>query len=208
MRAPLTVQGSRDVIFRSNTVHGDLPSRSYAGRLIAGPDNPRNENLRFVNNIYADPTGTLGSEAFSGVDLFDAPIDQTSSAELDRNLYWNGSNPVPVDSGQFLDLEDDATAVMADPRLPSLLGLVPPVWNGTGFADGSQSVREAFLRLVERYGVPAAGSPVVDAADVSSSASEDILGRPRGARPDLGALERVAEAGPVFQDGFEASPVP
>lgn len=208
MRAPLTVQGSRDVTFRNNTVHCDLPSRSYAGRLIAGPNNLRNENLRFFNNVYADPTGTLGSEAFSGVDLFDAPMDQTSSAELNRNLYWNGPRPVPVDSGQFLDLGDDANAMVADPRLPSLQGLVPPVWDGSGFADGSQSVREAFLRLVERYGVPATGSPVVDAADVSSSASEDMLGRPRGARPDLGALERVAEAGPVFQDGFEGSPVP
>ncbi len=208
MRAPLTIQGSRDVTFRNNTVVGNLPARSYAGRLIAGSSNPRNENLRFTNNIYADPTGTMGSEAFSGVDLFDAPADQTASAVLDRNLYWNGENPVPVDSGQFLDLDDDASAVMADPRLPSQAGLVPPIWNGTDFADGSETIREAFLALVERYGVPAAGSPVFDAADVSSSATEDILGRPRGTRPDLGAVERLAESEPIFQDGFETSPVP
>ncbi|MEE4175828.1 MAG: DUF1565 domain-containing protein [Xanthomonadales bacterium] len=204
MRAPLTIQGSSDVTFRNNTIVGDLPARSYAGRLIAGTNNRRNENLRFFNNIYADPTGTMGSEAFSGVDLFDAPVDQTASATLDRNLYWNGQNPVPVDAGQFLDLADDASALLADPRLPALAGLVPPVWDGTAFADGSPTIRAAFLRLVETYGTPLPGSPVVDTADPTSSASEDILGQPRGSAPDLGAVELPEIGELLFRNGFEA----
>lgn len=203
MRAPLTIQGSRDVTFRNNTVLGDLPARSYAGRLIASPANPANQGLVIVNNVYADPTGTMGSEAFSGVDLFDAPAGQTASAVLDRNLYFNGPNAIPEDAGQALGLADDASAVIADPRLPSLAGLVPPVWDGARLVDGSPSIRAAFLRLVERYGVPAGGSPVIDAADPATSADEDILGRPRGPAPDLGALEFGAGVDLIFRDGLE-----
>lgn len=206
MRAPLTIQGSRDVIFRNNTVAGNMPARSFAGRLIAAPANPRNLNLVFVNNIYADPTGSMGSEGFSGVDLFDAPPGQTDSALLDHNLYFNGGDPVPLDSGQFLDLNEDANAIIGDPLLPAQSGLVAPVWDGSVFADGSQTIREAFARLVNDYAVAGDGSPIVDAADPASSATEDILGRDRGPAPDLGAVELNAAGGPVFRNGFEPSP--
>ena len=145
----------------------------------------------------------MGSEAFSGVDLFDAPADQTTSATLNQNLYFNGDNAVPLDAGQFLDLNDDANALIADPQLPSLNGLVAPVWNGSSFADGSLSIREAFEDLVMRYGVATQGSPIVDAADPASSASDDILGRSRGQAPDLGAFELDPKGGGVFADGFE-----
>ncbi|NEP61586.1 MAG: hypothetical protein F6K31_32315, partial [Symploca sp. SIO2G7] len=102
MRTPFTVQGSRDVIFRNNTLVGDMPSLSFAGRLIAGGSNPANQNLSLTNNVYADPTGTMGSEQFSGVDLFDSPLGQTIMAVLDCNLYFNGPNPIPQDAGQVL----------------------------------------------------------------------------------------------------------
>ncbi|AKS41589.1 hypothetical protein HNQ63_001089 [Wenzhouxiangella marina] len=205
MRSPLTIQGSRDVVFRNNTLHGDMPSRSFAGRLIAGPDNPRNQNLLFINNVYADPTGSMGSEAFAGVDLFDAPADQTDSATLDRNLYYNGGLAIPVDAGQFLDFNDDARAIVADPGLADPAALVPPVWDGTDFADGSNSIRGVFVRLVERFATPADGSPLIDAADPAASPTEDILGSPRDAAPDLGALEWGAAEGLLFRDRFEAS---
>ena len=177
MRTPFTVQGSRDVVFRNNTLSGDMPSRSFAGRLIASPGNPRNRDLAIVNNIYSDPTGTMGAEAFSGVDLFDAPPDQTDSALLDNNLYYNGGDPIPVDNGQFLSFTDDANALVGDPLLPDPAGLVAPEWDGSVFADGSTTIREAFLRLVATRAVPAAGSPTIDAADPASSATEDILGQ-------------------------------
>ncbi len=204
MRAPLTIQGSRDVVFRNNTLLGDMPARSFAGRLIAGPNNQLNQGLIFVNNIYADPGGTMGSEAFSGVDLFDSPPDQTASAVLNQNLYFNGGNAIPLDAGQFLDINDDNNAVIADPQLPALDGLVAPVWNGSSFADGSLTIREAFERLVMSYGVASMDSPISDAADPASSASEDILGRSRGAAPDLGAVELEPQDQGVFADGFEA----
>lgn len=204
MRTPFTVQGSRDVLFRNNTVVGDLPSRSFAARLIASPDNPLNENLLFVNNIWADPIGTMGTEAFSGVDLFDAPSDQTGSALLNNNLYYNGGNPIPVDNGQFMTFLDDANALVGDPLLPDPVGVIAPVWNGTTFADGSASIRAAFLRLVNDWAVPTAASPLIDAGDPASSAIEDILGQGRGKVPDLGALETNPTDDTLFADGFEA----
>lgn len=203
MRSPFTVQGSRDVVFRNNTLIGDMPSRSFAGRLIASPANPRNENLQFFNNIYADPTGSMGSEASIGVDLFDSPTDMTNSAVLDNNLYYNGGNPIPVDNGQFLTFSDDQNAIVADPQLPPQTGLVAPVWDGTNFADGSLTIREAFERLVNTYGIPAASSMALDTADSANSASEDILGQFRGVAPDMGAVEVNAAGDVLFVDGFE-----
>lgn len=203
MRTPFTVQGSRDVVFRNNTLVGDMPSRSFAGRLLAAPANPANENLSFSNNIYADPTGTMGSEAFSGVDLFDAPAGQTASAVLDNNLFFNGGNPIPEDNGQALRFSDDANARVGDPLLPDPSTLVAPVWDGQTFADGSTSVREAFESLALLFGLPGAGSPAIDGANLTTASSDDLLGNARGVTPDLGALE-TNPAIAVFADGFES----
>ena len=203
MRTPFTVQGSRDVVFRNNTLSGDTPSRSFAGRLIASPANPRNRDLEFANNVYSDPTGSMGAEAFTGVDLFDAPPDQTDSALLDNNLYFNGGGSIPVDNGQFLSFTDDVNALVGDPLLTDPAGLVAPEWDGVEFADGSTTIREAFLRLVGSWAVPAHGSPLIDAADPASSAAEDILGQVRGVAPDLGAFETNPAGDTIFADGFE-----
>jgi len=197
------VQGSRDVVFRNNTLSGDMPSRSFAGRLIAGPANPRNQDLEFANNVYSDPTGTMGAEALTGVDLFDAPPDQTESALLDNNLYFNGGNQIPIDAGQFLSFVDDANALIGDPLLPDPAGLIAPEWDSSNFADGSTTIREAFLRLVADRAVPAAGSLVIDAGDPLASAIDDILGQLRGDRPDLGAFETNPADDTIFADGFE-----
>ncbi len=304
MRTPFTVQGSRDVVFRNNTVSGDMPSRSFAGRLIAVSENQPNQNLVFANNIWSDPTGTMGSEAFVGVDLFDAPMDDTISALLDNNLYYNGGDPIPQDSGQFLTFADDINSLVGapllaepsreplnnsarsafqsekpqivwcsyhdkrsdssrsygrvaivmtirarcgfsgethtgrasagpPPRLSSLIwnnqttltqakpeppaeipsrprrviqrfpSVVAPVWNGTSFADGSATIREAFQRLVGDFAVPADGSPAIDAADPAQAPIDDIFGQIRGASPDLGALETNPADDTIFADGFE-----
>ena len=203
MRSPLTIQGSRDVVFRHNTLVGDMPSRSFAGRLIASPANPLNQNLQFFNNIYADPTGTMGSEAFTGVDLFDSPTDQNFSATLDNNLYYNGGNGIPQDNVQFLTFADDANAIVADPLLAGQGGIIPPVWDGNNFADGSSSIAQAFENLVNQYAVPGMSSPVIDSADPANRASTDILGQPRGDSPDIGALETNPVPDFIFADDFE-----
>ena len=189
MTAAFAIKGAKDVLFRANTIHGVFPlgsdSWGFALRLGREGENPKNENVAFFNNIWSDPTGSMTH--FSAGD----PAN-TSGAVLCTNLYFNGGKPIPVDPDRVLNRTDDPRAIVADPGLPpDLSSIVPPTWRADAghFADGSRTIEEARRRLVERYGTPRADSPVVDAADPRQMPSVDILNRPRGPRPDLGAVE-------------------
>ena len=189
MRAPFGVKGSRDVTFRSNTVVGNFPSLAFAFRLNLEGSNLPNENIRFFNNIWSDPTGTM--EDFS-----DTPPGETDSFSIARNLYWNGGAAIPQDAAELVNFTNDATRIVANPILPGQSGIVLPRWvPGSGqFADGSSVIRIAFLRLVSLYGTPAAGTPARDAADPAQSPADDIRGTSRSAGPDIGALELASPA--------------
>jgi hypothetical protein len=106
----------------------------------------------------------------------------------DTNLYWNSGAPIP--SGDAVDpVRDDPGSVVADPQAAAdQSNVVMPTWTADGFADGSATIRDAFVRLVEVYGTVPSESPAVDAADPDTAAEDDILGRRRTA-PDLGAYE-------------------
>ncbi|MGB5881474.1 MAG: right-handed parallel beta-helix repeat-containing protein [Thermoanaerobaculia bacterium] len=202
-RAPFGVKGGRDITFRHNTVVGDLPSLAYAMRLNTEGSNPNNQNIRFYNNVWSDPTGTMGATAGGGGnDFSDTPVGETDSFVLDNNLYYNGGSAIPFDGNELVNYTDDTHGLVSDPLLASQSGIVLPRWNPGGgqFADGSPSIVDAFRRLVELYGRPAEGSPVVDAAVGSQSPPDDILGNSRTGVPDLGAVE----SSHIFDDGFES----
>lgn len=199
MRAAFGVKGCRDITFRSNTVVGDLPSLAYAMRLNVEGNNLPNLNIAFHNNIWSDPTGTMGAEDSSRPnDFSDTPPGETTSFTLNNNLYWNGPNPIPASGSELVNYTNDAARVVGDPVLPSQSSIVVPCWHpGAGaFADGSATIREAFERLVNLYGVPGESSAALDAADPNHAPAEDILRRPRpgGALPDIGAVEAQTAA--------------
>lgn len=203
MRAAFGVKGGRDIAFRNNTVVGDLPALAFAMRLNREGGNPVNDELLFANNVWSDPTGTLGAPAGGGAnDFSDTPPADTADFVLHSNLYWNGGAAIPEDGNELVNFTDDAAATVADPLLGVQAGVVLPRWVPAtlSFADGSTSIREVFENLVLLYGRPADTSPVVDAADPANAPPDDILGRPRDASPDLGAFE----LGIVFSDGFES----
>ena len=176
MRSPFGVKGCKDVTFRNNTVSGDLPSTSYAFRLNDEKQNPPNQNITFYNNVWADPTGTMNR--FS-----DTPIGQTSSYVLSNNLYGNGGAAIPSNGADLINYTNDAARRVADPLLANPAAVVTPRWNpGAGtFADGSTTIRQVFLRLVDTYGKGAAGSPLIDNADAAHAPGDDIRGNARGA---------------------------
>lgn len=170
--------GVKNVAFVNNSVVGDLPSGAFALRLDRKRENLANEGVALRNNIFADATGTMGE--FSNGD--------EGGATIDTNLYWN--------AGQALDREgpvnpvDDANRVDADPGLDydhSSIGAV--IWDGTSFPSGADSIRQEFVRIVERFASLGADSAAVDGADPDFAPAEDILGHPRGTSPDLGAWE-------------------
>ncbi|HIP71903.1 MAG TPA: hypothetical protein EYH05_10975 [Anaerolineae bacterium] len=190
MRAPFGVKGGQNVTFRNNTVVGDLPALAYAFRLNTEGSNPANDNIRFFNNIWSDPAGTMGSTGSGSNDFSDTPHGETSSWTLDNNLYWNGGAAIPTDSGELINYTDDANRLTADPLLPGQSGLILPRWTGTEFTGGYATIDDVFTGFVQQYGVPAAGSPVIDAADPANAPGEDILGNGRTA-PDIGAVEFI-----------------
>lgn len=198
MRAAFGVKGSRDSVFRANTVVGDLPSNAFALRLNREGANPPVSNIAFHNNLWSDPSGTM--EDFS-----DTPPADVQAITLRRNGYWNGGAPLPQDAGDAVNIADDAEAVIGDPRLASPAGLQTPHWIAaqSQFNGGYASIRDVFVGLVLAYGRPAADGAGIDQGLASGMPPDDILGQPRSATPDLGAFERDEDPDRIFADGFE-----
>ena len=194
MRAAFGVKGARDVDFRNNTVVGDLPALAFAMRLNREGDNQPNASIRFANNVWSDPAGTMGAEGPGrDNDFSDTPPADTTSFLLWSNVYWNGGVALPGSGSELLSPGDDTARVVGDPLLPSTSGIVVPRWlpEQGAFADGSGRIRRVFRRLVKRYGKPAVGSAVIAADDPAHAPAKDILRRPRDLdAPAAGAFER------------------
>lgn len=191
------VRGAKDVAFVNNTIVGNLPSEAYAAWVDTAGLNPDNVNITFRNNIWSDSTGTMGAGLNDlDNDFADGNPMTVFPLVLDNNLYWNGPNLIPP-GDLFSPLIDDRHLVIGSPLLnESYQGLVLPVWKGTGFASGSATIREEFLRLAGLYGTFPGTSPAIDRADPAYTPVEDIFGRRRDSRPDLGAYEYPGETTP------------
>ncbi len=203
MRSPFGVKGSRSVIFRHNTVVGNTPAMAFAMRLNVEGTNLPNTDIQFHNNIWSDPSGTMGAESPSGTnDFSDTPPGETQVFGLANNLYWNGGIAIPSDEAELINYDDDAARLVVDPQLGSQTGIILPRWNPAAgmFADGASTVRQAFVRLVLRYGALSQDSPAIDAANPATDATEDILGRIRtfGGAADLGAYEFPGVDNPMY----------
>jgi hypothetical protein len=201
MRASFGVKGGKDVTFRHNTVVGDLPALAYAMRLNTEGSNLPNDGMVFTDNIWSDPTGTMGAEnASSSNDFSDTPPGQTTTFLLDGNLYWNGGAAIPSSASELVNFTDDTRRIVANPLLGDPSGVLPPRYlpGAQAFADGSTTIRGVFRGLVDRYAALPATSPAVDAAG-GPGPSTDILGnaRPAGSGSDVGAWESPI-AGPTF----------
>lgn len=190
VRAAFGVRAARNVTFVNNTVVGNLPGRAYAVYFSLKGPNPKSQNIVFYNNIWADPTGTMGAEAAGGANEFsDGDPATVTGLTLSRNLYWNGGAAIPP--GKVLSpLTHDAARVVANPLLNTdYTGLVLPRWMGTAFASGSTTIRQEFVRLVNAYGRLPANSPAAGQANAAYRPVDDILGNPRLSASSLGAFE-------------------
>lgn len=181
IRAPFGVKSGADVTFRNNTVVGNMPGRAFAMRVNAENSSVQNEDIRFYNNIWSDPTGSMGR--FSTT-----PSGETASFVLDNNVYWNGGASIPMNTSDLINYSNDVKAIEADPLLGDPSNVVVPSWDGQSFADGSSDICEVFHDLVVEHGTPGAGSSAIDAARADHAPDHDILGRTRS-NPDIGAVE-------------------
>jgi hypothetical protein len=187
MRAAFGVKGGQNITFRNNTVVGDLPALAFAFRLNREGSNPVNDNIRFYNNIWSDPTGTMGAGGGGGNDFSDGAPSEVTGLVLDNNLYWNNGAAIPA-GDQVNPNVADTHRVIGNPLLGAPAGLVLPKWNGSAFLSGNSTIRQEFVRLVNAYGALGGGSPALNAANAAQSPGDDILGNPR-ASADLGAFE-------------------
>ena len=193
IRSPFQVMGSYSITIRANTVAGNMPAKEFGARIFTYGANQNNNQIHLHNNIWSDPTGTMGDTFNRG--------NNTTNLTFDNNLFWNNGNPFPTSSESIIEVSDDANRVIGNPLLGNQSGLVLPRWvpGSNNFNDGSTSIQQAFERLVRLYGVPANTSPAVDGGDPTYAPTEDILGQSRlnGTLPDIGAYELPSLTGVV-----------
>lgn len=191
--AAFGISGAKDVEFINNTISGDLPSDAYAARIVTKEMNPKNENITFCNNIWSDPTGTMGVVTEAGNNGFSEGKPETVlNLLLDSNLYWNGGQPIP--EGDLLSpLQDDRHRLIANPQLETdFTNLVLPVWEGTTFRSGNLLIREEFLRLAQKYASLKQTSPALRNGNLTCASGHDIFREPRDLVPSFGADQGTA----------------
>lgn len=192
MRAPFMVKGAKDINFFNNTISGNLPSNAYAVRITQEQKNKKPTNINLYNNIWSDPSGTMGQGAFeSELDFSDTLFYQLNDFTLVNNLYWNNSTPLPHSMLDKINPSDDDEKLISNPHLGNNQALITPTWNKLTkqFDDGSFDIRGAFLRLVNFYGIPKFNFTKrdINPKKIPYFPKDDILGQERTVPNIIGA---------------------
>ncbi len=183
--------GLRGITIRANTVLGH-PNVKWSGAFAAVclriDENPPMGDLIFANNIWCDPTGNMPRFTMSDAHVF-APA---SKQAISNNIYWNGGKTIPVETKDVMVPDRDGKKLLLDPQLGNPAGLTLPRWDAAEgrFSSGQETIRGEFKRLVDRYATLGGESPAMHAADPSCMPPDDILGNPRGDRPDIGCFQK------------------
>jgi hypothetical protein len=190
MRSPLGIKGAKNVNFFSNTIVGDLPSNAYAIRINRERDNKINDEIGLYNNIWSDDSGTMGQGSHEkNTDFSDVLFNQLDNFTLDNNLIFNGRNALPSSFFDKINPSNDKHIIHSDPLFPENSTLITPVWlnNEQSFADGSFTIRSAFIRLVLFYGSPENKKIVQQHTNNNYLPVKDILGKNRVSPQSVGA---------------------
>ncbi len=212
-RAVFELEGVRNFQFRNNTITGSLPSKHYGYRLKSQDFAYRfpNTAVTIANNIWADQTGTMGTED-STVPFFARAETTTVTPQrlLANNLYWNNGQPIPNTLNFVAQYTEDVAPVLLDPGLPNPAQLQTPLWDGATFRAvvagqaPATNIAAVFENLVRNFGTPTVG--VTDKANQTYASPVDIRGAQRGPSPDIGAVELSPFAPPSPTP--MASPIP
>lgn len=199
MRAPFMIKGAKDINFFNNTISGDLPSNAYAIRITQEQKNKKPTNINLYNNIWSDPTGTMGQGTYEDyLDFSDTLFFQLSKFTLKNNLYWNKSNPIPYSIIDKINPLSDDTKIISNPHLGENNKLITPIWNEITkqFDDGSFYIRSVFLRLVSFYGVPqfSFNKNAIVSKSIPYFPKDDILGQQRVDLFTVGAFQLNSKA--------------
>jgi hypothetical protein len=190
MRSPLGIKGAKHINFFNNTITGDLPSNAYAIRINKEGENRVNDEINLYNNIWSDATGTMGQgDHESDIDFSDVLPNQLNNFTLNNNLIYNGANSLPSSFFDKINPNDDKNMIHANPFFPDSSTLIPPVWlsSKNTFADGSFTIRSAFIRLVLLYGTPENKKTIQLHTNNNYMPTKDILGKERTIPHSVGA---------------------
>ena len=175
-RRGIYISASEDVRVHHNTVIGN---RGWCA-IDLGSGMPRPgkalRNVSVRNNLIAGNSGQFDARVFveNGGDI--------TGLAWDGNLVWRGGAPLALWYGQ------DARAGWAGTAWQSIES-----WRSA--SPHGDHDRSADPRL-DSFGLPAIGSPAVDAGEAVTGVPVDRIGtpRPQGPAVDLGAWERLAPA--------------
>ena len=188
MLAPWGVKGALDVTFQHNTITGELPAFAGVVRFNTAANNPPNERIAFYNNLWHNPTGTLGqANPTDPPRLVLGQAHHVGEVVWANNLFWNGGVGIPADG-----LPIAAPRLIGDPLLPLPTPARLPYWlpNERRFTSHNQTIEALRTTVIAQYGLPEPAGAGVGTADARWTPNEDILGRPRPhTTPAIGAAE-------------------